>query len=107
MWALGFWTGQQDRKEAFESKHILLSFLWFFFVHVLITGTLHTAVCHILPQLPFACKTTIRVTSTPLSLNIHFPFFLFFSFFSFSLNKGLEPKKSDCVMVIYRDPNCV
>lgn len=31
MWALGFWTGLQDRKEAFESKHILLSFLCVFF----------------------------------------------------------------------------
>lgn len=30
MWGLGFWTGLQRRKEAFESKHILLSFLWFF-----------------------------------------------------------------------------
>lgn len=77
MWALGFWTGLQDRKEAFESKHILLSSLCFFFVHVLITGTLHTAACRILPQLPFAWKTNISVTSTPLSLNVNFLFILF------------------------------
>lgn len=31
MWALGFWTALQDRKDAFESKHILLSFLCVFF----------------------------------------------------------------------------
>lgn len=30
MWGLGFWTRLQHRQEAFESKHILLSFLFFF-----------------------------------------------------------------------------
>lgn len=107
MWALGFWTGLQDRKEAFESKHILLSFLWgfFFFVPVLVTGTLQTAARRILPQMPFAWKTTISVTSTPLSLNVNFLSFPFF--FSLFLDKGPEPKKSDGVMVIYRDTKCV
>lgn len=31
MWGLGFWTRLQHRQEAFESKHILLSFLCCFF----------------------------------------------------------------------------
>lgn len=72
MWGLGFWTRLQHRQEAFESKHILLSFLCFFFFHVLITGTLRTTARHILPQLPFAWKTNISVTSPPLSFNVIF-----------------------------------
>lgn len=75
MWGLGFWTRLQRRQEAFESKHILLSFLCYFFFfpfRVLITGSLRTAARHILPRLPFAWKTNSGVTSPPLSFNVTF-----------------------------------
>lgn len=63
MWALGFQIGLQDRKEAFESKHILLSFLCLLFKKNVFPFSYRDPSYrhHILLPLPFAWKTNISV----------------------------------------------
>lgn len=72
-------TAAQTRSLWVKTYPFVFSLLFFFFpFRVLITGSLHTAARHIPPQLSFAWKTNIGVTSPPLYFNV---FFFLFSFF--------------------------